>query len=243
MTTPGDSTARRRAEISPLRRLSRNVLIVGTVVAVLAAFGPVWVVRFGVLVAVAAAVIGCVVAWRELAEARRAHSSEMLSASKAHGSALTEERRQNATVVDTLTGRIRQTRAEIERHRQTILELTGTVTALEGTVGTLRGDVSTLRAGRAADQATAQREIRQREQAIAALRETVRSREAELLALSEAAGQVRAIPRRVLAEHQSASSRAPDADDLLADGSHPTVASLVDVPVVLPNYEGERRFA
>lgn len=243
MTTSGDSTARRRAEISPLRRLARNVLLIGTVVAIVAAFGPVWVVRIGVLVAISAAVVACVVAWRELADARRAHASEMLSASKAHSSALTDERRQNATVVDTLTGRIRQTRAEIERHRQTIIELTGTVTTLEGAVSSLRGDVSRVQASRAADQAAAQREIRQREQAIDLLRDTVRSREAELLALAQAAGQVRSIPRRVLAEHESAWSRVPEADDLWRDGSHPTVASLVDVPVMLPNYEGERRFA
>jgi hypothetical protein len=232
VTSTGASTPRRQAAISPLRRLSRNVLIIGTVIAVVAAFGPVWMVRVGVVVAVAAAVIACFAAWRELAEARRAHAAEMLAASHAHGDALRQERTQNASVVDVLTGRAEQAAAKVKVHQATIAEL-------NCTIGTLRSEVSTLHG----DNAFAHAEIRHRETVIATLRETVRAREAELIALSEAAGQVRAIPRRVLAEHESAWDRIPDADDLWSDGNHPTIADLIDVSVSLPNYEGERRFA
>ena len=239
MTTPGASTPRRKAEISPLRRLSRNVLIIGTVVAVVAAFGPVWVVRAGVLVAVAAAVLACVTAWRELAEARHRHAEEMLAASKASGAVLSRERRNNASVVDTLTARVQHAADDARQAHATVADLTMTITTLQTQIGTQRIQLSALQ-----EEGTAAREeIRQRESVIAELRETVRAREAELVALSQASGQVRAIPRRVLAEHQIDSAQLPEADELWPDSAHPEVADLVDVSVVLPNYEGERKLA
>ena len=71
MTSP--RSARRTASPSALRRASEIVLVVGTVLAVLAAFGPIWSVRTGVVVAVVAAVLACAFAWRELFWERRQH--------------------------------------------------------------------------------------------------------------------------------------------------------------------------
>jgi len=238
-TTPGDSAPRRRAEISPLRRLSRNVLIIGTVVAVVAAWGPVWVVRAGVVVAVATAVVACVLAWRELAAVRHQHAVEMLAASRWHGAALREERRHNAAVVDTLTGRVEAATAERRGHQTHIVELTSTVVQLTATIGGLKSEISTLHG----NFASAQGDIRQRESVIASLRETLRSREAELAALSDAGSRVRAIPRRMLTDREAASVTAADTEELWPDGRHPSVADLVDGPVLLPNYEGERKLA
>ncbi len=206
--------------------------MIGTVVAVVAAFGPAWAVRVGVVVAVAAAVIACMAAWREVSQTRHQHAGEMLAASKAHGAVLTEERRQNASVVDTLTRRAQAAAAEIKRCRATLVEH-------ETTIETLLAEITTLHGNHAA----AQGQIRQRESEIATLRETVRAREAELLALSEANGQVRSIPRRMLTEHEGERSRSADADRLFADDGLPSVTDLVDVTVVLPNYEGERKLA
>jgi outer membrane murein-binding lipoprotein Lpp len=239
VTTSDSSAPRRRAAISPLRRLSRNVLVIGTVVAVIAAFGPVWAVRFGVLVAVAAAVVSCVTAWREVTEVRHQHAAEMLAASRSHGAALTAERTQNAAVVDTLTGRVTAAGVEIRGQQAKIVELTSSIVGLTSTIGSLRAEISALRS----DHAAARTEIRKRESEIETLRQTVRSREAELMALSEANGQVRAIPRRVLAEHHSAWQDLPEVDELTAAASGPSVSELVDVSVVLPNYEGDRRLA
>jgi chromosome segregation ATPase len=207
------------------------VLVIGTVVAVVAAFGPVWAVRAGVVVAVAAAIIACVAAWRELSEARHRHAGEMLAASKAHGAVLTEERRHNASVVDTLTTRAQAATAEIKRCRATLAEH-------QATIETLLAEITTLHGNHAAAQGL----IRRREAEIVTLQETVRAREAELLALSEVNGQVRAMPRRMLTEHEEPSRPAPR-DELFAAGGLPSVTDLVDVTVVLPNYEGERKLA
>jgi hypothetical protein len=222
------------------------VLIMGTVLAAVAAFGPVWAVRGGVVIAVIAAVIACAAAWGELADARRAHASEMLEATKEHGRTLTEERRHNASVVDSLTVRAKKAAAEIERHRGIIVELDHTVTTLRETNGSLRSTNGSLRGENSnlhAEINRAHDEIRRRETVIESLREIVRAREAELVSVSESGAQVRAIHRRVLDEQQSAWDEVPDADELWTDGSHPTVVGLTEVAVVLPNYEGERRFA
>lgn len=238
MTTPGARPPRRKAEIPPLRRTSRNVLVIGTVVAVLAAFGPLWAVRVGLLVAVCAAIVACVSAWRELSETRRAHAAEMLAASRTHGTALSDERRQHASVLDALTGRVTAVKAEAQQAQTRIVELTSSVVGLTSTIASLRSEIVATRER----YAQSQQQVQERASVIAALEESVRSREAELLALSEANGQVRSIPRRVLAEPQPTEDHGA-ADELSSDDRRPQVANLVDVAVVLPNYEGERKLA
>lgn len=221
------SAPSRKAKPSPLRRASEIVLVAGTVLAVAAAFGPTWLVRVGVGVAVVAAVLACVLAWRELFSARREHARQTLAASQQHGKALSEERSRNGAVVDTLTRRVKDGAVVIDGQRVIIA-------TLRGEISTLKGDTAYLRT-----------EVEHRETVITSLRETVRSREAELIALhSEGAdADVHHMPRRVLAEHESAWDELPDADDLWSDGSHPTVVDmkLIDAAMVLPNYEMDRK--
>jgi hypothetical protein len=135
-------------------------------------------------------------------------------------------------VVDTLTTRGQVAAAEIKRCRAALAEHEVTIETLLGEIATLQGNHT-----------VAQGLIRQRESEIATLQETVRAREAELLDLSEAHRQVRAIPRRMLTEHDTERSQPVEADELFSDHRHPSVTDLVAVPVVLPNYEGERRLA
>src|SRR5690606_15087770 len=81
-------SARRRAAASVLVTTSKVVLVLGIVVAVAAAFGPVWLIRAGIAAMIVAAVVACVCAWRELSLARQEHSAAMLAAAKNHGKAL-----------------------------------------------------------------------------------------------------------------------------------------------------------
>jgi hypothetical protein len=221
-------TARRVAPTSAYRRASQIVLVGGTVIAVVAAFGPAWAVRVGIVVAIAAAVVACVFAWRELFSARREHAVAMLSAARDHGRALRDERERNGAVVATLGSRIRDAGAVIERQRVTIAELRVQISGL-------KGDKTYLRA-----------EVDHREGVISALRETVRARDEELIALQAENGEdadVHEWPRRVLAAPGSAGEDLPADDDLWTDGSHPTVVDLLalDLAMVLPNYEEDRR--
>jgi septal ring factor EnvC (AmiA/AmiB activator) len=196
------------------------VLVAGSVLAVAAAFGPAWAARAGVGIAVAAAVLACVFAWRELFDAQRSHARSMLAASQRHGAQLRDERQHNASVVETLTGRVRDATRVVDGQRVTITALRHEVFALEGDRTTLRG------------------QLQQRDKVISWLRSTVRSQDAELTTLrtqlqvqedERAAAEVHRLPRRVRAEF--AAVEESDVTEL------PTFAS------VLPNYEVDRRLA
>jgi chromosome segregation ATPase len=142
-------------------------------------------------------------------------------------------------VVDAISGRLTTATTELHSSQARVVDLTASVVGLTGTIAGLRSEIAAVQDRYAGSR----REVRERDAVIATLRETVRSREAELLALSEGSGQVRSIPRRVLAEHESAEERVAVAADLSPDHRHPDVVDLVDVAVVLPNYEGERKLA
>ncbi len=175
---------------------------------------------------VAAAVLACAFAWRELNSARRGHAKAMLAALQEHGRQLTEERTRNAAVVDTLSGRIADARTVIEKLRVMMAELKMQVSGLRGDTVYLTGEVS------------------HRENVISALRETVRAREAELISLrDEDDCEVHHMPRRVLAEHESKWDDIPGVDELWGDGNHPTVFDLkmIDTAMVMPNYEVDRQ--
>lgn len=217
--------ASRGLKDSPLQRISEIVLIVGTVLAAAAASGPISVVRLGVAVAIAAALVACAFAWRALNTARRTQAQAMLKVTRDHGAALTEERTRNAAVVDTLSRRIRDAGKVIEKQRVTI--------ALQ------RQQVSRL----TEDRVFLRGEIEYRDKFISGLRETVRDREAELIALRDEPGaEVHHMPRRVLAEHEPTWQELKASDSTGAESS-PDAVDLKIIEMVTPNYEAERQLA
>jgi hypothetical protein len=223
VTSP--ATASRGLKDSPLQRISEIVLIVGTVLAAAAASGPISVVRLGVAVAIAAALVACAFAWRALNTARRTHAQAMLKLTREHGEALTEERTRNAEVVDTLSWRFRDAGKVIEKQRVTI--------ALQ------RQQVSRL----TEDRVFLMGEVEYRDKVISGLRETVRDREAELIALrDEPEAEVHHMPRRVLAEHETIWQELNAADGPAAEESS-AVVDIKIVETVKPNYEAERQLA
>ena len=223
VTSP--ATASRGLKDSPLQRISEIVLIVGTVLAAAAASGPISVVRLGVAVAIAAALVACAFAWRALNTARRTHAQATLKLTREHGEALTEERTRNAEVVDTLSWRFRDAGKVIEKQRVTI--------ALQ------RQQVSRL----TEDRVFLMGEVEYRDKVISGLRETVRDREAELIALrDEPEAEVHHMPRRVLAEHETIWQELNAADGTAAEASS-AVVDIKIIETVKPNYEAERQLA
>jgi hypothetical protein len=221
-TVTSQATASRRLKPSALQRISEVVLIAGTVGAVAAASGPVWVVRLGVAVAITAALVACAFAWRDLNAARHAHAQAMLHAARHHGARLTEERNRNAAVVDALSMRIADAGKVIERQRTRIAQQ--------------RLEISTLNQ----DQAYLKGEIEYREKVIAALRDTVREREAELITSSgEADAQIHHMPRRVFVGHDFVWQEMSAEDEIV-----PESLPVVDIKIIdadLPNYEADRQ--
>jgi hypothetical protein len=221
-TVTSQATASRRLKPSALQRISEVVLIAGTVGAVAAASGPVWVVRLGVAVAITAALVACAFAWRDLNAARHARAQAMLQAARHHGARLTEERHRNAAVVDALSMRIADAGKVIERQRARIAQQ--------------RLEMSSLNQ----DQTYLKGEIEYREKVIAALRDTVREREAELItSRDEADAQIHHMPRRVFVGHDFVWQEMP-AEDEVAPESLPVVDIKI-IDAVLPNYEADRQ--
>jgi hypothetical protein len=221
VTSP--ATASRRLNASPLQRISEVVLIGGTVGAAAAASGPLWVVRLGVAAAIAAALMACAFAWRELNAARHAHAQAIIKATREHGVALTEERTRNASVVDILRLRISDARKVIERQR---LRIAGQ-----------RLQIAELKA----DQNYLKGEIAYRDEVINALRGAVREQEAELIAKSvDADAEVHHMPRRVFVA-QDFVWQELSAEDEINDEA---LEALIDPKIIsmgLPNYEADRQ--
>jgi hypothetical protein len=220
VTSP--ATASRGLKASPLRRISEIVLVVGTVAATVAASSEsVWVVRMGVATAITAALVACAFAWRELNTARHAHAEAVLEATRKHGAALTEERTRNAGVVQTLRLRISDAGRMIEKQRVTIARQQQQISSLRDDRAYLRG------------------EVQYREKVISGLRETVREREAELIAQrDEPDAEVHHMPRRVPPEHESVWRELH-----ATDGLGPTLEDVTVIELVTPNYEADRQFA
>ena len=223
VTSPAAAT--RGLKASPLQRVSEIVLIVGTVAAAAAASGSIWVVRLGVAVAITTALVSCAFAWRALNTARRTHAQAMIKATREHGEVLTEERTRNAAVVETLSLRVSDARKVIEKQWVTIAQQRQRISGLQDDRVYLRG------------------EIEYRDKIVSGLRETVREREAELIALRDETGaEVHHMPRRVLAEHESILQELNASDGTAAEVS-PAVVDIKIIETVLPHYGAERQLA
>ena len=183
-TVTSQATASRRLKPSALQRISEVVLIAGTVGAVAAASGPLWMVRIGVAAAITAALVACAFAWRDLNAARHAHAQAMLQAAREHGARMSEERGRNAAVVDALSMRIADAGKVIERQRTRLAHQRLEMSSLNEERAYLRG------------------EIDYRDKAITALRETVPNQDAELITSSDQSeAEVHHMPRRILVGH------------------------------------------
>jgi hypothetical protein len=183
-TVTSQATASRRLKPSALQRISEVVLIAGTVGAVAAASGPLWMVRLGVAAAITAALVACAFAWRDLNAARHAHAQAMLQAAREHGARMSEERGRNAAVVDALSLRIADAGKVIERQRTRLAQQRLEMSSLNQERAYLKG------------------EIDYRDKVITALRETVPDWDAELITSSDQSdAEVHHMPRRILVGH------------------------------------------
>jgi hypothetical protein len=223
------AAASRSAATPGLRRASEVVLVAGTAIAVAAASGPLWATRVGVVVAVVAAVVACVCAWRELFHAERRHARTLLQTSQRHGTELREERRRNAEVVDTLTERVHQTVAVVDGQRVTIAGLRHEVFVLEGDRTALRATVA------------------DRDRTIGSLRTTVQRQEVLITGLETRVAQLEVEQQdgRDGAEVHQMPRRPQDELDAVAEREDSLVLDLrplETVQSVLPNYEADRRF-
>lgn len=219
-----------RKQTAPARqRISTAVLVVGTVLSLGSLFGPDWMLRVGVVVALASAVASCALAWRELYLTKRKHAQDLLTVGRRHTADLRAERQHNAEVLDTVSERAKRWRHEVDRQQLQIAGLRVEVSALSSDLGTVR------------------RQLVHANKTITGLREAVRDRDVELSlmrstprtaamgAATEVAAEVHALPRRVRSERVDDTAPAT-AETHLALSQHPAEPAL-------PNFEADRRLA
>lgn len=172
-----------------------------------AAFGPVWIVRTGIALALVAGVLAVRFAWRETRQERKEHGQQLLGQVRAHNDQLTAERRRNLEIVDVL-------RRAGEDSDEEALQLRIRIGKLRTELASLRGDNAALRA-----------DVLDRDLRIRRLAVDLAAREDELRLLRSADGdaEVLSMPRHAAKADWDA---LPTAEDLWAAGNYPTVADL-----------------
>jgi hypothetical protein len=197
------------------------VLVVGTVLSLASLVGPDWALRVGVVIALGSAAASGALAWRELHLTKRRHARDLLVVSRRHTEDLRSERRHNAEVLDTVSGRAERWRHEVDRQQTEIAGLRVEVSALRTDLGTVR------------------RQLVRADGTIASLRESVRERDLELALVRATAptpgAEVHTLPRRVRLERAEV--------DVAADGEGRTVIDLPIEEPAMPNFEADRRRA
>jgi hypothetical protein len=200
------------------------VLAVGTVIAVSATLGPVWIVRAGVAVAVLGSFLAVWFAWREVANRRRAHLLEVRTLTRRAAEDAERHHEETMEVIDRFTTRHQALSERLDLTR-------GELDVAQAQLATLKGSLIAT-----------QSESRKRAARIHTLEGVVKQREAELAELADAHAQVVA---RLAAEHGEESDGdlvawprygaaaknvlLPSARELWGEGNDPDVIDLAQV--------------
>lgn len=229
-------TATRKQAASARQRISTVVLVVGTVLSLGSLVGPDWVLRAGVVIALASAASSCALAWRELYLTKREHAQQLITVGRRHTADLRAERQHNADVLSTVSERAKRWRSEVDRQQTQIAGLRVEVSALSSDLGSVR------------------RQLVHASKTITGLREAVRDRDVELSLMRSAplsspaaekvemAGEVHTLPRRGrLDRAEWAGSAGGSVDGAQSVGEARLVMSQQVAEPAMPNFEADRR--
>lgn len=202
------------------RRGTLLALVAATVIGVVCAFGPIWMVRAGVLVSLLGAGIAVYYAFREISRLEALHRTELKAV------------RDQATLVarahhEEAMGLIEVFAARSRAHGEQLEALRRELADRQQELSTLRGNVVSVRAesDRRADR------IAELELELVALEESLAAEEAASEQTEDEA--LVTLPRRVVAA-KVADRGLPTAAELWSDGNHPTVVdlALLNLPLV-----------
>lgn len=206
------------------------MLAIGALAALACAFGSVWVIRAGVLVALLVAAGALTFAFRQMSSMRKAHLAELKTLRASAATANRTHHAESMRLIADFTHRVRehgeqveQLRTDLATTRQELSSVRGNlvsaradgvakseqITALQGTVGELEEQVAAL--------------VAQLSQALSA----AQSDQADVVTLP-----TRAISRKALA------AQLPTAAELWQDGEFPTSFSLEAFDLELLTGEG-----
>ena len=185
--------------------MARIILVAAAALAVAAAFGPIWVARAGVVVAVIGGTLAVIQVVGFISSQRQQAADRLLAQTRAHGAALHTERVHNAEVLEVLSARISSTRESLTTATAEMARQRTKITSLREELRTEHAASSDLRV-----------ELDELQTLMSRSQETVAEQDAELFVLrAEAEGSVDAeivgIPRRGRSDARLGEARAASA--------------------------------
>lgn len=190
----------RRIQQQTERTVALSILGVGTVVSLASLLGGIWIVRAGVIVAVAMAFAATFVAFRQLRRERGTHRSEIERQVELRNQLVTQHHSDSVALIDRFTRRNETLQGQIETLRR---QLSGAKAELS----TMRGNSAWLRG-----------EVAERQARIVALTQRV-----EELERREQEDSLVQLPRYGKARLQ------PNVDDIWTADEHPTMVDLASI--------------
>lgn len=201
-------------------------MVVVTVIGLVCAFGPIWMVRAGLFVSILGAGASVWFAFREISRLEVLHRTELKAARDAAALAARAHHAESMDMIDTFTARYKA-------HSEQLAKLRAELTNRQQELSTLRGNLVSVRAesSRRADRITElEHELESRMIEIEALE--------QYTALTDASAEVVNLPRRY-APRTVGERGIPTAAELWSDGNHPTVVDLAQLK--LPVFEERKQ--
>ncbi|MGJ6979850.1 hypothetical protein ACSDQ9_04870 [Aestuariimicrobium soli] len=217
-------SAKHQANMSRERKSALAVLIAASVVAVACAFGPIWIVRLGLVLAVLGAVGSVWFAFRELARMDVVHRTELKAERLARTTADRAHHAESMELINTFKTRYLA-------HATQVDDLRGTMAGLQQELSTVRGNLVSARAeaiAKAQTIADLQASLAEREAVLVELQQ--RLEHAEALAADES--EVVTLPSRGIAR-KTLAEKLPTAAELWTNGEHPTSVDFDALDVAL----------
>lgn len=133
---------RREAAAPSERRSALTILAVGTIVSVASLLGSVWVVRAGVVVAIAMAFAAVAAAWRQLEIERASHRAEVREQVAVRVALAERHHAEQVAMIDRFTARSENLKEIIAQLRRQLALATAELSSMRGNAVWLRAEVA-----------------------------------------------------------------------------------------------------
>ena len=139
---PVPMAGRRVAAAPSERRSALTILAVGTLVSVASLLGSVWVVRAGVVVAIAMAFAAVTAAWRQLELERAAHRTEIREQVAVRVAQAERHHAEQVAMIDRFTARSENLKGIVAQLRRQLALATAELSSMRGNAVWLRAEVA-----------------------------------------------------------------------------------------------------
>lgn len=204
------------------------VLVAGSILALASTLGPIWVVRAGVVVAIAGAALAIMFAIREMTRMRKSHSTEVRTITDRARQTAKAHHDESMQIIDTFTVLHKALNVELDSVRGDLSSARDELSTLRGTLSS----VSTESATRAERITELESVVAEREGTYAALlAEHDRLRE-KLAEFDEPSAEIVTWPRYGAASKRR-NDLLPSAEELWTGGAEPVLVDFAEVSMPL----------